>query len=153
NAPSAELLRRAQAGQSQALNRLFTRYLPTLQRWAHGRLPHWARNGVDTADIVQETVLRTINNLERFEPQREGALLGYLRRSLLNRIRDQFRHAARHPTPTELSESFAVAGASPLDLSIHEENQQHYRAALKRLRATDRNAIVARVELGYSYEQ
>lgn len=150
---SADLLRQARAGQSQALNRLFSRYLPKLQRWAHGRLPNWARNGVDTNDIVQETVLHTIRNLDGFEPQREGALLGYLRRSLINRVRSQFRHAARHPAASELTEALADAGASPLDFTINADNQRRYHDALTRLSAADRRAIVARVEMGCSYEQ
>src|SRR6185503_21204637 len=99
NPPSQELLRRARAGDTQALGRLFQRYLPSLHRWAHGRIPRWARNAVDTTDVVQDTVLHTLRNLRSFEPQREGALLGYLRRSLLNRIRDRFRYAAKNPTP------------------------------------------------------
>jgi RNA polymerase sigma factor (sigma-70 family) len=150
---SAELLRQARAGQSQALNRLFARYLPQLRRWAHRRVPGWARNAADTSDLVQETVLHTIQNLDGFEPQREGALLGYLRRSLLNRVRDQFRWAARHPAPAELNDAFVDSGASPLESAINEQDQRRYRAALKRLRAADRHAIVGRVELGYSYEQ
>jgi RNA polymerase sigma-70 factor (ECF subfamily) len=153
NPPSLELLRRARAGDSQALDRLFRRYLPSLHRWAHGRIPGWARNSVDTTDVVQETVLQTIRNLGSFEPQREGALLGYLRRSLLNRIRDRFRYAARHPTPAELDELIADGGASPLALAIEEEDRRHYQEALGRLAPGDREAIVGRIELGYSYEQ
>ena len=34
---SVELIRRAQAGESDALSRLLERYLPELRRWAHGR--------------------------------------------------------------------------------------------------------------------
>ena len=56
NPPSLELLRRARAGDNSALDRLFQRYLPSLHRWAHGRIPRWARNSVDTADVVQETM-------------------------------------------------------------------------------------------------
>src|SRR5438067_983696 len=89
---SRQLLRRAKAGDSGALNRLFALYLPQLQRWAHRRVPNWARNGVDTSDLVQETILHTIHNLDSFEPQREGALLGYLRRALIHRVRDQIRN-------------------------------------------------------------
>ena len=147
-----ELLRRARAGDDQALDRLFGRYLPTLHRWAHGRIPSWARNAVDTADVVQETVLHTIRNLGGFEPQREGALLGYLRRSLLNRIRDRFRYASRHPS-AELNESAADGGASPLDLAIDAQDRQRYQDALGQLSPADREAIVGRIELGYSYEQ
>ncbi|MXZ73345.1 MAG: sigma-70 family RNA polymerase sigma factor [Acidobacteria bacterium] len=94
---SHELLERARKGDSGALNRLFHRYLPQLHQFAHRRVPPWARDAADTGDMVQETVLRTLGRLDSFEPQRDGALLGYLRRSLLNRIRDQFRRASRRP--------------------------------------------------------
>ncbi len=150
---SAELLRRARAGESQALSRLFARYLPQLQRWAHRRVPAWARNAVDTDDLVQDALLNTFCKLESFEAQGEGALLRYLRRSLLNRVRDQFRRAARHPSPTELNDALAHSGISPLEFTIDRENHVRYRAALKRLRPGDRDAIVARIELGYTYEQ
>lgn len=150
---SGELLNRARAGDEHALNRLFARYVPRLHRWAHRRVPSWARSAADTADYVQETVLQTLRQLSTFEPQREGALLGYLRRSLVNRVRDQFRHAARHPAPGELDEQMADGGSSPLDLAIREEDRQRYEAGLRRLRRADRRAIVASIELGYSYDQ
>jgi RNA polymerase sigma factor (sigma-70 family) len=150
---SAELLRRARTGESQALSQLFARYMPQLHRWAHRRVPAWARRGIDTGDLVQETVLRTIPNLRAFEPQREGALLRYLRRTLLNRVRDQMRYAARHPAPCEITDGLVDSDASPLELTVNREDHRRYRAALARLRAADRSAIVARIELGYTYEQ
>jgi RNA polymerase sigma-70 factor (ECF subfamily) len=152
NPPSQELLRRARAGDQQALDRLFQRYLPSLHRWAHGRIPKWARNAVDTADVVQETVLQTLLNLGSFEPRRDGALLGYLRRSLLNRIRDRFRYAARHRM-NELTDTRSDTGASPLQEAISEEERRRYHNALRRLTSADREAIVGRIELEYSYEQ
>lgn len=154
--PSEELLHRARAGDDSALDQLFARYVPRLHRWAHRRVPTWARNAAETADYVQDTVLHTLRNLGGFQPQREGALLGYLRRSLVNRVRDQFRHANRHPAPDsfdEFDERFARATGSPLDLAIKEEDRQRYEAGLKRLRRADRQAIVASIELGYSYDQ
>jgi RNA polymerase sigma-70 factor (ECF subfamily) len=154
--PSHELLRRARAGDQQALGRLFERYMPWLYRWAHGRLPVWARHSMDTADVVQETLLQTVRNLGTFEPQREGALLGYLRRSLVNRIRDLFRYASRHPVPEDLDnleDSVLYEGASPLDQAIDEQDQRRYQDALARLSAGERDAIIGRLELGYSYEQ
>src|SRR5947207_11665689 len=120
---SAELLRRARAGETHALSQLFARYLPQLHRWAHRRVPPWARNAVDTGDLVQDAMLQTFRNLESFEPQREGALLGYLRRTLLNRVRDQFRYAARHPSPSELNEALVDSGASPLEFTIDREDR------------------------------
>lgn len=153
NATSHELLCRAQAGDRQAVNRLFDRYVPKLFRWAHQQVPVWARGAVDTVDLVQDAVLHGFRHLPTFVPERDGALLGYLRRALINRIRDQFRGAARHPVPAALDDSHAHPGASPLDLAIDEEDRRRYLAALQRLREVDRNAIVARIELGYTYEQ
>ncbi len=153
NLASRELLRRARAGDGQALNRLFARLLPQLQRWAHRRVPGWARNATDTGDLVQETVLHTIRNLGSFEPQRDGALLGYLRRSLLNRVRDHFRHAGRHPPPVEFDDAHVDPAPSPLEFTIDRENRQRYVTALKHLKSSDRTAIVGRIELGYTYEQ
>jgi RNA polymerase sigma factor (sigma-70 family) len=150
---SAELLRRARAGDSDALNSLFGRYRPQLVRWAHRCVPLWARNAADTDDFVQDTLLNTFRRLDFFEAQREGAMLGYLRRALLNRVRTQFRHASRHPSPSELNEALEQAGASPLDCAIAQQDQGRYRSAVMQLRSSDRHAIVARLELGYTYEQ
>ena len=154
---SEELWKRAQDGDSRALNRLFARYLPRLYRWARGRVPTWARDGVDTADIVQEVLLRTLRRLDAFEPQREGAVFAYLRRALLNRIRDQFRGISRRPQVDPLidglDERVSSDDESPLDIVIAHSDRARYEAALKRLRPIDRQAIVASIELGYTYEQ
>lgn len=116
-------------------------------------MPNWARGILDTGDVVQDAVLHTLKNIGRFQPQCEGALLGYLRRVLINRIRDQFRHVARHPTPSELDDSHVSSTASPLEMALSRETHAHYVRALACLKAADRNAIVARLVLGYSYEQ
>lgn len=150
---SRELLRRAQAGDSHAVSRLFSRYLPPLVRFAHQRVPPWARNAMDTGDLVQDTILQAFRRLKFFEHRQDGALLGYLRRSLLNRIRDQFRRAGRRPASVALDESTEDLSASPLDQTISEEERAQYQAALAKLRPADREAIVGRLELDYSYEQ
>lgn len=150
---SEDLFRRARQGDSGALDQLFARYLPRLRRWAHGRVPVWARNSVDTGDLVQETVLKAYANLAHFEPRHKGALFGYLRRALINRIHDQFRHASRHAAPEELDENSPDTSASPLESAIDEEDRRRYDAAVQRLRPSDRAAIIGRVDLGYSYEQ
>ena len=66
-APSAELLERARAGDTRALSVLFRRHGPELRQWARGRLPRWARNVADTADVVQDVLLRTFRRIDRFE--------------------------------------------------------------------------------------
>src|SRR4030095_1604422 len=47
-ASSFELVMRARGGDQDALNDLCARYLPRLQRWAHGRLPASARRAPET---------------------------------------------------------------------------------------------------------
>src|SRR5687768_6490718 len=90
-----QLLERARAGDDEALERLFAKYLKPLRRWAAGRLPKWARDMADTQDLVQETLLQTFRKIEGFECRGEGALQAYLRQALMNRIRDELRRFDR----------------------------------------------------------
>src|SRR4029077_14434262 len=110
-----DLVERAKSGDADALNRLFSRYLPSLRRWAGGRLPHWSRDLMDTDDLVQETVLRAVNGIDRFESRHEGALQAYLRQAVMNRIRDELRRSRRGPAVTELDDKAAAPDASPLE--------------------------------------
>jgi RNA polymerase sigma factor (sigma-70 family) len=150
---SARLLVRARGGDRSALNLLFERHLKPLQRWAHGRLPKWARTMADTADLVQEALLNTLRHLDRFEPQGHGALRSYLRRAVENRIADEHRIIARRGPSIPLDDVHVDDGPSPLEESIAKETEDRYRAALARLSEADRQLIVARVELGYNFEQ
>ena len=58
---TADLLDRVRAGDQEALNDLLERHVPQLKRWASGRLPRWARDIADTSDLVQETIVTTLN--------------------------------------------------------------------------------------------
>ena len=150
---SFELLQREKDGDSEALNELLRRYLPALRRWAHGRLPIWARDLSDTQDLVQDTVVHALRHLQRFQPQHEGALHAYLRQAIVNRIRDELRRAHRRPAPVELGEREAGLSASPLEQAIGKEALDRYEKALASLRDDEREIVIARVELGYSYEE
>jgi RNA polymerase sigma factor (sigma-70 family) len=146
-----DLVERAKSGDDEALNRLFARYLPTLRRWASGRLPRWSRDLMDTDDLVQETVVRAVKRIDRFESRHEGALQAYLRQAIVNRIRDEVRRAKRSPIPMELDDNAAASGASPLEAAIGGEAVERYEAALARLRPDEREAIIARLEMDGSY--
>jgi RNA polymerase sigma factor (sigma-70 family) len=147
-----DLLERVRAGDGDALNQLFARYLPPLRRWASGRLPHWTRDLMDTDDLVQETVLRAIRRIDRFESRHEGALQAYLRQAVVNRIRDEVRRSRRSPAAVELAENERDQGTSPLEAAIGAEAVDRYESALARLRPEEREAIVARVEMDGSYQ-
>ena len=148
-----QLLDRVKAGESGAADEFFARYIPSLERWAHGRLPGWARDVADTSDFVQDTVLEAFKRLERFEYRGEGALRAYLRQVLLNRIRREFRRAAQRPAPTPLDSQAEDPGTSPLEAAIGREATERYEAALARLKPADREAVISRIELGLSYAE
>jgi len=150
---SLELLASARAGDRDALDRLLARQLPRLRRWATGRLPSWARDRGDTEDLVQESVIQTLRKLDGFEPRHEGALQAYLRQAVMNAIRDALRRAGRRPAVVPLAADLRDRDASPLEQAIGGESIERYEAALTRLREQDREAVIARVELGYSYDE
>lgn len=147
------LLTRARAGDEEALNDLFARYVPALQRWASGRLPRWARDLADTSDLVQEALAQTFKKIEGFEHRGEGALQAYLRQAVMNRVRDELRRAQRRPAAVELDESRPDDGLSPLEAAIGTEAVERYEAALQRLTDAERELIVARIELGLTYAE
>jgi RNA polymerase sigma-70 factor (ECF subfamily) len=148
-----ELLELAKGGDPEALGRLLERCVPALRRWAHGRLPPTARSLNDTADIVQDTVISAMRHLEAFESRHQGALQAYLRRAVMNRIRDVIRHQKRRPEVAGVSEELQDEATSPLEAAIGAENLERYESALERLKPPDREAIIGRLEMLYSYDE
>jgi len=150
---SLELLVRAQDGDEVARNELCARYLPRLRRWAHGRLPVWAREHLDTEDIVQDTLLRSVRKLDVFTPQHERAFCAYVCEALRNRLRDALRRAARRPASTAIPDDEPASDPSPLEVAVGRQTLGRYEEALQRLREPDRELIIARVELGLDYRE
>ena len=148
-----DLLARAKQGEERAVEQLFQRCLPSLRRWARGRLPHYARDLADTQDVVQEAILSTLHRLNSFESRHQGALQAYLRQAVVNRIRDEIRRVGRRPVPAELDDHHVDGAPSPLEHAIGREGLERYEAALQKLRPSDREAIVARMELQQSYDE
>jgi RNA polymerase sigma factor (sigma-70 family) len=147
------LIDRARAGDQEALEQLFDRHLEPLRQWASGRLPRWARDLAETDDLVQDTLMQTFKRIGDFEPRRVGALQAYLRQAILNRIRDELRRKGRQPEIRDLDGLEPDRGESPLEQAIGREAVECYERALERLKPEEREAIIARVELGYSYDE
>jgi RNA polymerase sigma-70 factor (ECF subfamily) len=152
---SAELLARAKAGDTRAISLLFQRHGPELRQWARGRLPKWARSVADTTDVVQDVLLRTFRRIDRFEDRGKGALRGYLRRSVMNRIHDEMRKVVRRPAGELEERLFNLPGEqpTPFEAALDAERARHYKAALTTLTEEERVLVVGRIELGYNYEQ
>lgn len=150
---SGRLLSRIRLGDASAVDRLLARHLPRLQRWAHRRLPGWARTIADTDDLVQDVLLRAAGRLPLLEISTSEALAAYLREAVWNRIRDEHRRVARRGTSEPLPARLADASPSPLDLAIAGNAADRYRRALASLSDGDQELIVAHVELDYTHDQ
>lgn len=150
---TVELLNRVKNGDRTALDQLLERVIPALQRWARGRMPSSARGMLETADLVQDAVIAAMRRLDAFEARHQGALQAYLRKAVMNRIRDVARHQRRVPARSELPDDLVDEHTSPLDQAIGHENLARYEVAMQRLAPADREAIIGRLELQHSYNE
>ena len=96
---------------------------------------------------------RHSRGLGDFEVRGPGALQAYLRQAILNRVRDELRKKGRRPEATDLDGLEVDRKASPLEAAIGRESLDRYERALAMLRPDEREAIIGRVEMGYSYEE
>jgi len=148
-----DVLERAKRGDRSAAVDLLVRAIPAVRRWAHGRRPPGARGVFDTDDMVQSGVLRTLRRLDDFEPRTVGGLQAYLRQSVLNRIRDEARKLVRRGLPVQVPENLSDGGIDPETQAIVEQQSGRFLTALRRLRPEDRQVIIWRLELGYSFKE
>jgi len=150
---TAYLLGRSREGDVLARERLLGRYLPILKRWAHGRLPNRARTLAETDDLVQVTLLRAIENMGSFEPRHEGAFLAYLRRILLNALRDHIRRANVRSGSEEFEDTIPDSEPSLLDRVIGKDLVEAYDTALSSLPELQQEAVILRLEFGMSFQE
>jgi RNA polymerase sigma-70 factor (ECF subfamily) len=71
----------------------------------------------------------------------------------MNRIRDEIRSSRRRGAEVDVEDVDLTVPASLFDHLVDREREVRYREGLSKLRPEDREAIVARLELGYTYEQ
>jgi RNA polymerase sigma factor (sigma-70 family) len=149
-----DVLKRAQKGDERAASVLIERALPSVRRWAHGRLPPYARSHGDTEDVVQDAFLGTLRRIKKFEHRTVGGLQAYLRQAVINRVRDLIRGSLRSGGGSvPLDADARDWNPSPLEAAIMREQLDRFLEALRRLRPADRQVIVWRLELGYTAEE
>lgn len=147
---TAELLTKFRAGDPSAEAEIVGRQLPSLRRWARGRLPRQARAGQDTEDLVQDTLAHALTRLAVFDSSSPGALQAYLRESVRNRVRDEVRRLVRRPPAEPLHEA-RDRGPTPLELAVAAETDALYQKALSALRPLDRAIVRARIDREWGY--
>jgi len=108
---------------------------------------------METGDLVQEALTRSLKHVDKFESRRPGAFLDYIRTIARNRIVEEVRRNVRRPA-TGLSSVGAVdPRPTPLETVLGREALDRYEGALSRLPTIDRAAVTARMELGLSFRE
>jgi RNA polymerase sigma-70 factor (ECF subfamily) len=148
----SQLILRVQRGDRRAIEQLFTLELPRLRRWARGRVPRRAQHRGTADDLIQEVLIKALRGLRQFSPETGASFQAYLRRALVNMVRDELRAVARSPLVVPLDELQRSYAPSQLDRAIGRQAYARYRAALQRLTPRARQAAVARLERGASYQ-
>lgn len=147
------LLARIHDGDSAAREELVQRVLPLFQRWAQGRLPARSRGAVDTADLVQVSLLRALGRLDQFESAHPGAFFAYLRQILLNTLRRTISDEARPGLAVALEDvqHELVDQGSALERIVGRDNLIAYEQALSALAPEHQSLVVMRFEFGMSF--
>lgn len=148
-----DLLLGAKEGRREALEALFARYRPRLERWAAGRLPVHARSLFDTGDLVQETLLKALEGLDSIEVRGPGGFEAYVRQAILNRIRDQVRWARRRTGSESVTEDLVDPTPSPLENALGADVVRRYEDGMARLSESERQLLHLRIELDLTYEE
>jgi RNA polymerase sigma-70 factor, ECF subfamily len=144
----AELLARCQAGDKTAWDTLVDAYWQRL----FGYALRATGNAELAQDLVQETFLRIVQRLGRYDDQ--GKFEAWLFRILVNLVRDHGRSRSRHPTQSTVIESDGeriemtdeVAGKvpAPHEPLHHREEVDALQAALRKLPEGDRQILMLR---------
>jgi RNA polymerase sigma-70 factor, ECF subfamily len=138
----AELVRRLQKRDPQALGELYDKY----GRLAFSLIYRIVRDVGTAEDLVQETFLRVWNRSQGFDGDR-GALGGWLLAVARNRAIDYLRSAdGKMRNAVELEETEHPSLYMDLEKEVlNSDRTRHLRQAMEKLNANQRNAI----ELAY----
>jgi RNA polymerase sigma-70 factor (ECF subfamily) len=117
-----------------------------VQRWARGKLPRGSRGDFDATDLVQEAALRMLKRRALFEPRHPHAVQAYMRRTVLNLVRDEARRLSRRPEWVDLGDDLPGDQTGPLEITMRHELRARYEEALRTMRPKDQRLIVASLE-------
>lgn len=161
-----QLVRSAQDGDRGALEALFTRYLPRVERIVSLRLGWRLSQFADVEDVAQEVMLKAFQGLERFHEESEGSFIHWLSSCVECEIIDQSRKQGAQKrgegkgcrfgdlgSKVMLSSILASPTPSPSQVAQAHETEQAIEAALLALPKHHREVIVLRQVCGMSYEE
>jgi RNA polymerase sigma-70 factor, ECF subfamily len=146
----ADLIRRAQEGSPDALNALYERCSGRLLAYVRLRLGREMRSRLESRDILQAALVKSLQHLHELKADNTGSLLGWLARIADNEIRDradyyqrQRRDAARE-MPLDDEAPVPALTRSALSRVILDEQAERLEAALESLSPPHREVILLR---------
>lgn len=87
-----DLVRKAQGGDREALERLFGRYYERVRRSVRARIGAGLRTHLESGDILQQTFAKAFEKFDRFEMRDEASLIHWLAQLAEGQIRDAVDH-------------------------------------------------------------
>ena len=160
------LVRRAQKGDTRALEDLFSRYLPRVRQIVALRTGQKLRQMLELDDIVQEVLLKLLRGLERFEAKSEGSFRHWLARCAECEIVDRARHLDRKKRGGDRIRRFADCDsrllrssifhdddATPSELAQADELAERIEDELLAMSEHNREVIILRAVCGMSYSE
>jgi len=136
--PMAETVYAAQRGDRQALGRLMENFERAVYATAYRRLG----NHADAQELCQDVFLQAMRKIDQLEDPRcfGGWLRSIADRMAINRL---MRRGPITSANTDLLKSDCVELRTPLLVMLDREREDQLRRGLRRLRALDREALVA----------
>ncbi len=146
------LLRRASGGDQAAWNELYGSHRALMRSVLRDRIPPAVRARFDTEDIMQSAFLALVSQGAEFEIRDAPSFRAWLRRVLLNKLRDRLREAASDMRdkdretrpPTEFVESQPDGGPDLHELVARAELQARMLEEIDALPKPDQDLVAAR---------
>jgi len=155
---TVELLERIRNGDADARERLLVRYQPRIFQIVRMLIGDRMRRRVESADLVQETLLEAVQRLDGFEPKGPGSLLAWFKKLARSAVcAEADRAAARKRIPDRAPQAAAGGKADddtgiepvgdatgPLRRAERDEESEHLEQCIAALPESDRDLILLR---------
>lgn len=147
---SSDLLARAKQGSDAALNLLYEQCAARLLAFIRLRLGRELRAKLESTDILQATLLKSLTHLHELKGNETGSLMAWLARIAEHEIRDRadYHHRQRREAAREVPAGddlpVAAEARSALSQVILDERARQLEAAIETLSPAHRDVILLR---------
>lgn len=165
---SIDLVREAQGGNADALNRLCARYYDRVRRIVRMRLGDGLKKHVDASDILQDTFVVAVQEFDDFEMRDEASLINWLARLAERQIlakadffqaqKRDHRREVNFPNLNGVADSgqiswqLAASADAPLDQLTKAEQENKVERCIAKLAPEYRELLILRNYIGASWE-